>query len=629
MLSRGIAPAESGAGARRLASWPVAPYNPAVRFGLFYEHQIPRPWEEDATERLLSDALEQVELADRLGIDYVWEVEHHFLEEYSHSSAPEVFLGAASQRTERIRLGHGIVQIPPAVNHPARVVERVATLDLISGGRVDFGTGESSSQLELGGFGVPREEKREQWEEAMDAITRMFVEEPFAGYDGRWISMPQRSVLPKPKQKPHPPLWVACTRRDTILMAARRGLGALSFAFVEPEESKEWADEYYELIASEECVPAGFSVNPNFAVVLPFMCHEDEETAIERGVDGAHFFGYSLAYYYGFGDHVPGQSNVWDHFSEHRDEMGFARKIVNPDSAPLGVKLLQEGLGSLRGAIGTPAQITELIERYEAAGVDQMIFVSQAGRNRHEHICESLELFAKEVLPPFAERADAREAERRAGLEEAIERALRRRAPARQAQPGYKVTPKGEPAPAEAIAAGRRASGDGRVPGEVEPAGDEAGDGGRPRRGLDPERLRRRLDRAGEAAFASLVRGRSDERLERMFRGPGLWVIFKGMERAFVPEKAAGFEGEVQYDLRSSSGTRSWVLKIANGRARTRRGTAEDPQLTMRVSLPDFIRMAAQEEHPPKLFLTGRIEVEGDFAVAGRLAEMFGQPGYT
>src|SRR3954466_16076521 len=139
-----------------------------MRFGLFYEHQMPRPWEDGAQEKLLSDALDQIELADRLGIDYVWEVEHHFLEEYSHSSAPEVFLAAASQRTKRIRLGHGIVQLPPPFNHPARVAERTAMLDLVSGGRVDLGTGEASSQAELGGFGVTRAAKREQWEEALD-----------------------------------------------------------------------------------------------------------------------------------------------------------------------------------------------------------------------------------------------------------------------------------------------------------------------------------------------------------------------------------------------------------------------------------------------------------------------------
>src|SRR5438309_1405221 len=174
-----------------------------MRFGIFYEHQLPRPWSDGDEHELYQQALEQVELADRLGIDYVWEVEHHFLEEYSHSSAPEVFLAACSQRTKRIRLGHGIVQLPVEFNHPVRVAERIAALDLVSDGRVDFGTGESSSQAELGGFGVDRDLKRDEWDEALDAITRMFVEVPFAGYDGRFISMPPRNVVPKPVQKPH------------------------------------------------------------------------------------------------------------------------------------------------------------------------------------------------------------------------------------------------------------------------------------------------------------------------------------------------------------------------------------------------------------------------------------------
>ena len=167
-----------------------------MKFGIFYEHQLPRPWESGDEHRLLKDALDQVELADRLGIDCAWEVEHHFLEEYSHSSAPEVFLAAASQRTSRIRLGHGIVQLPQGFNHSARVAERIATLDLVSDGRVDFGTGESSSEAELGGFNVDRATKREEWDEALDAVTRMFVEEPFAGYDGRFLKMPPRNVVP-------------------------------------------------------------------------------------------------------------------------------------------------------------------------------------------------------------------------------------------------------------------------------------------------------------------------------------------------------------------------------------------------------------------------------------------------
>ncbi len=404
-----------------------------MKFGIFYEHQLPRPWAADSEHKLFKDALDQIELADNLGYDYAWEVEHHFLEEYSHSSAPEVFLAAASQRTTRIRLGHGIVPLPPAYNPTARVAERIATLDLVSDGRVDFGTGETSSEAELGGFGVDRALKRDQWDEALDAVTRMFVEQPFAGYQGKYIDMPVRDVLPKTLQKPHPPLWVACSRRDTIHLAATKGIGALSFSFVEPDEARMWVNDYYDTIASEECVPGGFAVNPNLAVVLPMMCHTDEQTAIDRGLDGAHFFGYSLGHWYLFGEHTLGRTNVYEEFERNRDRFGFSRETAAQTGQVLGAQLFQRGIGSLRGAVGTPDQLRELVREYEEVGVDQIIFVSQAGRNRHEHICESMELFAHEVMPEFAERADAVEKAKLERLAPAMEAALARREPAREA----------------------------------------------------------------------------------------------------------------------------------------------------------------------------------------------------
>jgi alkanesulfonate monooxygenase SsuD/methylene tetrahydromethanopterin reductase-like flavin-dependent oxidoreductase (luciferase family) len=312
------------------------------------------------------------------------------------------------------------------------VAERIATLDLVSDGRVEFGTGESSSEMELVGFGVERATKREHWAEALDAVTRMLVEEPFAGYDGEWLSMPPRNLVPKPLQRPHPPLWVACSRRETIHLAATKGIGALSFAFVEPEEAERWVGDYFATIASAECVPAGFSVNPTVACVLPLMCHRDEAEAVERGLDGAHFFGYSLAHYYAIGAHVPGRTVIWDEFERNRASMGFDRDIAAQVGQPLGAQLLAEGLGALRGAIGTPEQIRELVRRYEAAGVDQLIFVSQAGRNRHEHICESLELFAAEVMPEFTERVEELERAKAERLAAAVEAALARRSPPRR-----------------------------------------------------------------------------------------------------------------------------------------------------------------------------------------------------
>jgi hypothetical protein len=181
-------------------------------------------------------------------------------------------------------------------------------------------------------------------------------------------------------------------------------------------------------------------VNPTVAVVLPFMCHADEATAIERGIDGAHFFGYSLAHYYVFGDHRPAVTDVWQEFQANRARRGFTREIVSAGAAPLGMKLLERGLGSLRGAIGTPAQVRELLERYRAAGVDQVILISQAGRNRHEHICESLELFGREVLPAFRDRDEAQVRAKSDRLAPALDAALERRAhvpPPPALPPGY------------------------------------------------------------------------------------------------------------------------------------------------------------------------------------------------
>ena len=370
-----------------------------MKFGLFYEHQIPRPWNDGAEHQLFQDALEQVELADRLGFDYIWEVEHHFLEEYSHSSAPEVFLAACSQRTSRIRLGHGIVLMPPAYNHPARVAERIATLDLVSNGRVEWGTGESASHMELGGFNVDPKCKREMWAECTRETAKMMAQSPYAGYEGQYFSMPPRNVIPKPLQTPHPPPWVACSSRDSLRYAARYGLGALTFAFVDAEEAKFWVEEYYDLF-EKECEPLAQRVNPNIAMVSGFSCHDNEETAVARGLDGLRFFRFGLAHYYHNGSQIPGETDIWKLYKQTTQDPAEAR-----------------------AGIGTPDQIREHLEIMENAGVDQVVFIQQAGANRHEDICESLELFAERVLPDFKARDAAQVATKNERLAKAIERA--------------------------------------------------------------------------------------------------------------------------------------------------------------------------------------------------------------
>ena len=179
-----------------------------------------KPWNGDSEFRTYHDALEQVELADKVGFDYLWEVEHHFLAEYSHSSAPEVFLAAASQRTKNIRIGHGVALLPSPFNHPIRVAERAAALDIISNGRLELGTGRSITEQELGGFGIDPADSRPMWEEAVQMIPKMWTQETFS-WEGDHFVVPPRNVIPKPIQKPHPPMWMACTQPDSFRIAGR------------------------------------------------------------------------------------------------------------------------------------------------------------------------------------------------------------------------------------------------------------------------------------------------------------------------------------------------------------------------------------------------------------------------
>ena len=387
-----------------------------MQFGIFYEHQLPKPWTEDDEFQLLRDALEQVALADRLGFDYAWEVEHHFLDEYSHSSAPEVFLAAAAARTERIRLGHGIRQVIPNYNHPARTAEGLATLDLISDGRVDFGIGEGATRMELHGFDIPAKHKRAMALEAAEQIANMMVLDPYPGYSSDSFSMPCRNVLPKPRQKPHPPMWMACTNRDTIKVAARNGLGALAFSFVDPEEAHNWVDIYYDSIKSEECVPLGHTVNANVALVTGFSLHDDQAEAIRRGQEGFEFFGYALNALVAH-DQRPGRTDLWGEFQRLREPGSVDRRIA----------LAAEGGVNYSSCIGRPADARRHLRAMSDAGVDQVIFIQQAGRNRHEDICASLELFASEVMPEFAAEQTARRQQRDDELAPFIEAALARK----------------------------------------------------------------------------------------------------------------------------------------------------------------------------------------------------------
>ena len=376
-----------------------------MRFGVFYELQLPKPWDESAEHRIIQEAVEQVQLADRLGIDHAWAVEHHFLDEYSHCSASDVFLTALAAKTENIRVGFGIRHVIPKYNHPARTAESVAMLDLVSDGRVEFGIGEGASRLELHGFGIKAKEKHDLALEAAEQIANMMVMDPYPGYEGPGFSMPCRNVLPKPLQKPHPPMWMACTNRKTLEVAARNGLGALAFTFVDPEAARSWAKTYYDIIKSDECVPLGHTVNANLAMVAGFSLHEDAEEGRRRGEDGFAFFRYAINAM-AASDIKPGRTALWEEYEALKD------RDLPTIPAP---------------GIGTPDEFAAFLCEFQAGGVDQVIFLQQGGKNRHDHICESLELFAREVMPEFVADREEREAKKAAELAPYIEAALARK----------------------------------------------------------------------------------------------------------------------------------------------------------------------------------------------------------
>ena len=370
-----------------------------MKFGVFYELQLPKPWAPGDEHRLVQDSLAEVELADRIGIDYAWAVEHHFLEEYSHCSASDVFLAAAAAL-------------------PARTAEAIAMLDLVSNGRAELGIGEGATRLELGGFRIPAREKRAMALEAAEQIANMMVMTPYPGYKCASFEMPCRNVLPKPLQTPHPPMWMACTNRDTIRIAASLGLGALAFSFVDPAEAGTWSRIYYDTIKSDACVPLGHAVNANIALVSAFSLHRDAAEAERRGQESFEFFRYAISALV-IADAKPGRSRLWEQFQTER----VLRRGAADAAAVDGLA----GAFERSPGVGTPDEFRAHARALEAAGVDQIILLQQAGRNRHDHICDALRLLGDTVLPEFKAEAPARDRRKAAELAPYIERALARK----------------------------------------------------------------------------------------------------------------------------------------------------------------------------------------------------------
>ncbi|MET1001545.1 MAG: LLM class flavin-dependent oxidoreductase [Acidimicrobiia bacterium] len=353
-----------------------------MEFGLFNSACVLPQFDGDEHRRIM-DEVAIVQAADRVGFKYTWATEHHFLTEYSHLSANEVFLGYLAAATERIHLGSGIFNITPPVNHPARVAERVALLDHLSEGRFEFGMGRGSSSIEQRGFGIPESDlTRDMFDEVVGEFRRMWKAEEYPGFDGTHFSMPARNVLPKPYTNPHPPMWVAAGSPSTFQKAAQMGLGVLCFTLGGAEPLKPLIELYKKEIQNAD--PVGDYVNDNIMVTTQLLCLEDG--ARVRQVGSQLHGGYQNSLVFRYLDTFP-----------------------RPDGIPVWPDLIPERTpeeidASIRAGsatFGTPEEVAGALEGYRAAGVDQVVFGLLSSTMSRELAFEVIETFGREVLGDF------------------------------------------------------------------------------------------------------------------------------------------------------------------------------------------------------------------------------------
>jgi alkanesulfonate monooxygenase SsuD/methylene tetrahydromethanopterin reductase-like flavin-dependent oxidoreductase (luciferase family) len=364
-----------------------------MRFALFYEIPVPRPWGPDDERTAYRNTIEQAVAGERWGWDAFWTVEHHFLEEYSHCSNPEVLYGAIAALTERMRLGYGVRLMPQPYNHPVRTAESVAVLDCISGGRVDVGTGRSSTRAELEGFGIDPSVTRQMWQEAIEHMVGCWTDDEHS-FDGTYWQMPPRRVLPKPVQSPHPPLWGATSSEDGHRQIGALGLGLCSFAVgVPPEEVKTKIDIYRSAV--QTCTsPIGAYVHDEAATFTMTLCAPTREEAWEHARQ-------SFEWYPKAGARLI--ASVSEYMAERRQELGsyaYAADLAAVDESG-GLDLLSLEYLSEAGAcvLGTPADCVEACRRYQEAGVDLLLCLVNPYSVPHESVMQTIELMGREVIP--------------------------------------------------------------------------------------------------------------------------------------------------------------------------------------------------------------------------------------
>ncbi len=353
-----------------------------MKFGLMCQLQMPKPWSAQAEQEAYRNFLDQAVAAEQAGFDYVWVTEQHFCREIGHAACPDMLLAALSQRTSRIRLGFAVIILP--CHNPFMVAERVATLDVLSGGRAEFGVGRGAYPYIVEGLGFDPREGRDKAKESLDAVLSMFEHELFPGYKGRYFDLPSRHVIPRPIQQPHPPLWVAASSLETWGHAGKLGFGAIGIAHTTPAETKPAIDAYRAAFRSQDrsLRVASFD-NEHAAAFAVGVCLDDDREGRTVGCNAARW-------YFGQNDaelnHVRFASGsalhqVAEKFSRRTDD-----ELVN-DAIAIG---------------GDGDTVSRQVAKWQDAGLDQLLFMFQSGRTTHQQVMRSIQLVGEKVIPRFA-----------------------------------------------------------------------------------------------------------------------------------------------------------------------------------------------------------------------------------
>ena len=373
-----------------------------MKFSLIYEAQTADTSRAGDAKALL-DIVEQAVLAEEVGFDVVWAVEHTALEQYAHMSVPETVLAYIAGRTTRIHVGHGVICLPPHMNHPVKVAERCAALDILSGGRLEVGFGKGGTQQESGTFGYDLADLPPMIDEAMRLVPRIWMEE-VVEHHGTFIDLPPRPIHPKPFQDPHPPLYMACTRDETLNDAGARGIGALVLGFGGPEQVAKKNAIYREAWAKRDpAQQVGYRPTEHLAALCPAIVLADGQEARRIGLRGQRFFMESIAYWNTHGETPMPEPDTWpeDLTVDAGDGTSVIKSAIGAEKIAVDFSDPSMALLNPNHAYGTVDDCIGYVRRLIEAGADEILFLNQMGTVPQWAMMETIRNIGEHVIPKF------------------------------------------------------------------------------------------------------------------------------------------------------------------------------------------------------------------------------------